>query len=364
MKTPRLLHDYVIGWSEDMRVLFEDVESGKRTHAEAQDCFTTDEGEVLGSVFLMWSLLLGFRQYGQETFVVGPRLREMLENTSLTGVPWAAVKWPFPFFYVSLPDCPHSVWGGPTGWHPLTGILVGFSDDGEQLAIYLWGDEKANARAVGDDASFWFNVPLRQVQEQGGDMEAYVDSLMRDESTEWTDGSGVEINPRSASLSKAQVTRKGAADEHTITLAKNTLRIVINLCIYLQSTAPERSAHPKYVAEATTRAMLESEMGRKKNPGKKKRVQRDLDKLSKARVTWLGRSIEEIDPRKPLSGSTATTSFWVRGHWWPRLDNREAKDRHGIRWVQPYQKNKDLEPDAPRQYRIVGDVVQVDAAKA
>lgn len=352
MKIPRLLHDYILGWSSDMRALIHGVEGGTVPFEQARECFITEDGRLLQSIYLMWTMLLRFRAYGQQTFVVGPRFRSMLENTSLTGVPWDAIKWPYPFFYVALPKCPHTLWGGPTGWHPVSGMLVGFSE-GSRLTIYLWGDENSRSRAVGDDASFWFDVPLSVAAEQG-DMEAYLDTLMSDPTTEWADGSDVSLNGRDA-----ERMRQGAADPHTITLAKHALRIAINLCIYLQSAGAESEPHPDYIATTKEREALTQAASRKKSGGKQKRFQRDLNKLSRARVTWLGKSIDSATmmPASTTPSASDGPAFWVRGHWWPRLDNREAKDRHGIRWVQPYQKNKDGEPAQSRNYRVMGDGV-------
>lgn len=43
-------------------------------------------------------------------------------------------------------------------------------------------------------------------------------------------------------------------------------------------------------------------------------------------------------------------------HWWPRLDNVEARSRRQVRWVQPYEKNREGEEGPPsRHYKVVGD---------
>jgi hypothetical protein len=350
MQMPRLLHDYTVEWNDALKGLFEDVEAGRLSVAQAYDYFRDGEGRPLQSIWVMWRMLLGYRFYGQQTFVVGPRLREMLENTSLVGVPWDAVRWPYPFFYVALPECPSLLWGGATGWHNVSGVLVGISAEGD-MSFYLWGDENERARTRGDDASFWFTVPAGAVSRTGTDMETYLDSMMRDPRSNWADGSLDDLVS-----AQAEVMRTGSADDRTIAVARGVLRVVVNLCVYLQSTGAEATPHPKYEAVREARRRLEDEVGRKKSPGKRKHLQRDLDKLSKAHVTWLGRTIEEAPPRSSGSGAGGGASmFWVRGHWWPRLDNREASVRHKTRWVQPYQKNKDEDEASPRRYRIAGD---------
>lgn len=360
MEEPKILHDHVVGWSEDMRYLLESVEAGRLAIEDAVGYFRLPNGQPLQSIYTMWTMLLGYRHFGQQTFVLGPHLQEMLENTSLVGVPWDAIKWPYPFFYVAVPGSTHKLWGGPTGWHKLTGILVGFSQDGTRMAVYLWGEENEKSRIVGDDASFWFDVPIQKVREEGADLETYLVSMMRDPTTNWADGSNAGIDTEDSGwLASAETMRQGPANEPTILLAKAALRIIINLCVYLQSKGSERSPHPKFEAQRKERQRLQEELGRKKNPNKKsaKSLLRELEKLSDAQVTWLGRSIEEsARSGGGGGGGSSAVRHWVRGHWWPRLDNREARERHGIRWVHPYEKNRDAETQEPaRHYQIASE---------
>lgn len=360
MDEPKILHDHIVGWSSDMKDLFVAVESGRMAIDEAVEFFRLPNGQPLQSLYTMWTMLLGYRHYGQQTFVLGPHLQEMLENTSLVGVPWDAIKWPYPFFYVALPGSSHQIWGGPTGWHKLSGMIVGFTPDSTRMTVYLWGEENDKSRIVGDDASFWFDIPLQKVRDMGGDLESYIETLMRDPTANWADGSHAPIDiENSGWLASAETVRQGPADDRTILVAKAALRIAINLCIYLQSKGSERSPHPTYEAQRKERQRLQQELGRKKNPNKKsaKNLLRELEKLSEAQVTWLGRTIEETPhTHGGGGGGSSTIRHWVRGHWWPRLDNREARDRHGIRWVHPYEKNRDSADKEPaRHYQIASE---------
>lgn len=54
-------------------------------------------------------------------------------------------------------------------------------------------------------------------------------------------------------------------------------------------------------------------------------------------VTRLGRPASggKADPSAPESG-VARRGCWVRGHYWPRLDNREAIARYGLYWREPH----------------------------
>lgn len=352
MRDPIIFYDHIVRGHADLRRMFEAVASNQMTLAEVRRQFVGDDGTVLQSALQMWTMLYGYRYYGQQTFVVGPRLREMFENTSLSGVPWDAVRWPYPFFYVAVPDCPHQLQGGPTGLHDLAGIVVGFSQDLQYLSLYLWGAENARSRGFGDDASFWFDIPVRVARESGLDVETYLERMMRDPNANWSDGTNVDF-ARDSDVS--ELCRHGAADESTIQLAKNALRTTINLCIYLQCTGAELAPHPAYEAAGERRRQMEAELRRKKNPRKKaaRALQQDLDAMSTAKVTWLGRAIEEQAEHDEAGGRHGpATRVWVRGHWWPRLANHEARERHPLRWVQPHIRNRDEGDAPPRHYRV------------
>jgi len=357
MKDPLILHDQTIEWSEDMKLLFEEVESGKLTLAEVMPMFTLPNGQPLQSLIMMFSMLIGYRHFGQQTFVVGPRLREMFEHTSLQGVPWDAIRIPYDFFYIALPDCPHNLWGGPTGWHQLTGIVVGFTPDREKMAVYMWGAENEKSRIPGDDASFWFEVPIHHTK--GMDLETYIDDMMRDPKANWSDGNQVSVDHSDVQgwMASAEYSRQGPADEYAIENAKVALRIIVNLCVYLQSAGAEQAGHPKFEGIPSERKKLKDELGRKKNPNKKnaRNLQRNLDKLSNARVTWLGRTIEERYQTTSGEGSGQRSRHWVKGHWYPRLDNKKARAQIPLRWVQPYERNRESVGAQSRHYKFKGE---------
>ena len=346
MRDPVILHDHLYKHLPVFRSLFEEVDSGKLVPESdlASSRFILSDGTYARSIHMLWYLNVGYRRCGQQTFVVGPRFREMLSNTSLAGVPRSAVLFPYDYFYVALPDSGLRVWGGRTGWHDLDGVLVGKDTHSGIFTLYLWGKENDKSNGLGDDASFWFNVSPREAESRGEDMEAYASNILADVARDDSDGSSYPLTDPDVK----------AETEQTLLAV---IRVVLNLSVYLQHKGAEKSEHPLTSRARTERARLEGALKAKKNPKKKsaQHLQRGLADLTNARVTWLGESIEKAPTTGALPGTSPSLRFWVRGHWWPRLDNREATDRLGTRWVQPYLKGPDTEATPPRHYRVSGD---------
>jgi hypothetical protein len=362
MRDPIILHDHIIGHHESFLRMFKATEEGRLDPGgqEAAWQFVVPGKGFARSTHLLWMLLVGYRKFGQQTFVVGPRLREMLENTSLTGAPTDAIRFPYDYFYVATPESGLRLWSSTTGWHDVEGIVVGRSTERAQFVLYIWGIENEKSTYVGDDASFWLDVSLVEADSLGLDVEAYVEHLISNPKREY-DGYGY-AEGAIEDYAKDEKERLSAFGEHhevrveTRRTVQAALRVALNLAIYLQHEGVERSEHPAGERTRRERKRIKGEIERKKNPNKKKarHLLRELEKLSDAHITWLGRTIEETVEREPSSGGGApTVRFWVRGHWYPRLDNVEARKRHKLRWVRPYEKNKDAEATEPsRHYHI------------
>ena len=64
-------------------------------------------------------------RHGQQTFVIGDNLLELLEGTELTGVRIQDVKLPYDCFYVSIPKGYYHMWGGSrTLGHDVEGVFI------------------------------------------------------------------------------------------------------------------------------------------------------------------------------------------------------------------------------------------------
>lgn len=351
---PIIYHDHMCGIFPRLRFLLDEASAGR---ISAQDAvFATPEGGVNKAMTLSFMLLAQYRQYGQQSFVIGPQLQQMFERTSLEGVPENMLKMPFPTIYIALPDCPWKIWGGVTGWHKVSGVLVRYHEETNSFTLFLWADENENARVAGDDASFWLNLDMNEANAMGLDVETYLLTVMGDRQRESSDP-----HP---DVNIPEAIRQEVYNQIEDT-AINVARVIFNLLIYLQTKTPERSPVKKYMDQPKQRREIENAIKRIKNPkkrkGKIKHLKRQLAQLSDATVTWIGESIERIPTggyaRQP---GQKQVRHWVRGHWWPRLSNTEAIKRWGIRWKEPFEKNKDNDEAEPsRHYRFKEDTDEV-----
>lgn len=355
---PIIFHDYLCGVFPRFRFLLDEAQAGRISAYDA--VFATEDGGVNKSMTLSFMLLAEYRRFGQQTFVIGPRLQEMFEATSLEGVPSDMLKMPFPCVYIALPGCPWQIYGGVTGWHDLAGVIVRYNEETNGFTFFLWAAENENARVAGDDASFWLNLDLNEADRMGLDLETYLLTVMGDKDRENSDTHpDTRITPDSREDIYNRI-------EDT---ALNVIRVAMNMLIYLTSNEPERTVPAEQVERKRKRQEIERQIGkidRMKIRGRQKRKRQDnlrrkLEQLSDATVTWLGESIEksasETHDRKP---GQKRVRHWVRGHWWPRLSNKDAIARWGIRWKQPFERCKDAEEAEPsRHYKFREDTEEV-----
>ena len=357
MERPTIFHDHILGQNQNIKHLIQDAEQGLIGAEEFRNFFVA-EGYYHYSLMQAVRLLMIYRSYGQQVFMVGPRFRDLLCRTSIKGVPVGAIKLPYPAFYIALPDCPWKLWGGDTGFHEITGVMVGVqpTDEGLNLVFFLWGEENHKARCVGDDASFWFTISLNEaLAQEDMDLESYVRMVLQDPGRENSDFQEVNDNaPHSSKDFMVTLPDNGYVRDQVVDTAANVVRMAINLIVYLQSVGASKVTHQETQDRREAQKDLEG-LG-KKPAGKAKKKQRKLqkliDRLSEAHITWLGKDVES-SPRGPSGPRSQAIRHWVRGHWWPRLDNRDALDRHGIHWRQPYERNADSGEAMPsREYRV------------
>jgi len=360
MNHPTIFHDHLLGQHTHLKTLLQRVETGTVEPPEFREFFQR-EGYYHYSLMRASIMLLHYRRYGQQTFLMGPKFRELLSRTSIQGVPVSAIKLPYPVFYIALADCPWLLWGGDTGFHNLTGILVGLDirDEQTDLTFFLWGEENHKSRVVGDDASFWFTLNLGEalsLKEAEGDinLESYVRKILKDPNRDRSDYTEVnDEGPESSKQFMVDIPDNGPVRDTIADTAANVVRVVINLLIYLQSVGAQQDTHETTTRRQQTHQDLKA-LGDKphgKQKKRKRKLENELERLSEAHITWIGKQIEQTSgaPRAPQGKAI---HHWVRGHWWPRLDNREAIDRHGIHWRQPYERNKESEGSMPsREYR-------------
>lgn len=264
--------------------------------------------------------MVKYAYFGQQTFQIGPELQEMFRQTSLESIPREALLLPYPCFYLDLPDCPWKIWGGTrTGWHDLAGAYVMLKDD--YLVLLMWGRENDKSFGPGDDATVWMKISLDECFNDHGDIEKYLDWILQPGQTERMNNDagiegdvGIEVHMKQK---QAYI---------------NVYRIAINLILYLQTEAAETDKETNGRA-----ADLTKKIARAKNPGKKKKLQRHLAKLSKATIVKVGQTIEaKMAATRSLPG--VKRAQWVRGHW-HRYWTGKGRTTLVPRWIHPYPKN-------------------------
>jgi hypothetical protein len=259
-------------------------------------------------------------------------MQDMLAETSLEGVKFSEVKFPYPSFYLALPKSNLRLWGGPrTQWHTLAGILVQHLGDG--MNLYLWGAPNERSDGVGDDAAFWLHIK----QADDLDLEDHIREMLANSDSKVPVESDLTELGRSLGLAfdvdAAPPDVEKALHEEVV----RAIRILLNAMLYLDSTGAEKTLDPSCSERDKERAELERVLARIKNPNKKqaRNVRKRLDSMPKSNIVWLGRSVGRTLPVDvPASGErTARRHHWVRGHWWPKkygthdLALKEARDR-------------------------------------
>jgi hypothetical protein len=286
-------------------VLFEAVREG---HRELSDQDLVD-GVVINSLHrldgttkVLTHQMLFYDRFGQHTYVIGPQVRDLFCRTDLTKVTPDMIKPPAHGFYVALPDCPWKLWGGKrTGLHPLKGVYVSFmsafrkgtnpNQDPRKakaqseygMAFLLWGDTNENSIGPGDDAVLFHNLSFDEWMREGQDLQEFFTNqeVMKELHTveDW----------REFRLEVPDGEEAERIMSHQRESLQGILRLVINLCLYLQS-----EEHDIYLDDPTVKIRnLQDQAKRKKKPGKRKKIERQIDNMSRAKVIYVGPTYEE-----------------------------------------------------------------------
>jgi hypothetical protein len=327
---PVICHDHVLGTVPHMAVLLHRAESGHMSEREKYMAFNT-AGGFNRSLFLLFSLLLLYREGGQQVFCVGPRLQDMFKATSLDGIPMSEFRMPYDTFYVALPGCQWDTWGGTTHWHKVEGVLVSRIEEDNALLFYIWGQENEHSEGAGDDASFWFRIDLDEMERLDLDMESYIDRTLNDPTRERRmrdDWHMPEVHRYDVAFSENS---QSGRQQETV---RNVLRVVMNMTLYINSVEPDLSDDPAFhearknhLAIKREMARIKKQMKKQKNRKKTRSRQRQVSdllnrmrKLSTANVVWIGREVEKTYLRtRDTTESGPRRHHWVRGHWRPKV---------------------------------------------
>lgn len=314
-------------------VVVQDVVAGKYKTPEALAAVFEIPGIGFHrSLYYLTTSLAHFRISGRQIFALPPTMQDMLAETSLEGVRFKDVKFPYPCFYVALPKSNLRLWGGErTEWHTLAGVMVQTVGP-DALNLYLWSPPNEKSDGVGDDAAFWTCVKY----EADLDMEQTVRTVLADPNSEQPVKD--DLTPLGQHLDLA-INSLSVPTGHRNELHENVVkavRIVVNALMYLDSAGAEQERDPSCVTSEQERTELEKALARIKNPNKKqaRHIRKQLDSLPKSNLVWLGRSVGRTLPPRESMGEDDTSTrrhHWVRGHWWPKRDLSYERQVTGAR---------------------------------
>jgi len=313
--------------------------------------------ELDGTTRMSSYMLQLYKRFGQHTFVVGPKVQELFRRTKLAKITPEMITPPATAFYIAVTDCPWQLWGGArTKLHNLTGIYVSFSKvfQGDQpsggykfgddlppgaevhdcINIMLWG--QANERSLDkfDDSVLWFSISLDKWMSAGQDLETFfqnhsVMTAAADDLKDWNPTAN-ELDP----FVPAYVPGDPANLDIQRDMLVNVLRLALNVCLYMGSEDPDLIVEDgKDEAEA-----LRKKIAAKKSTGKRRKLERKLANLSRARLVYVGPLFEDLpdakgdaEPGEYQGGTHASPiEHGVSPHW--QRYHVGSGDNRSIKW--------------------------------
>jgi hypothetical protein len=282
-----------------------------------------------------------FERCQQKVFALGPKIADALCRTALSGVMADMLEVPASTFYVALPDCKWSIWGGErTQWHQLGGFYVQKVDrtlrrpDGtisnrrQGLHLLLWGMPNEHSRNMLDDAAYWFSVPIdggEDLEEQFGSSEfRTTDRPFGYVEDDLDQGERLDTDDKDVHRRHLQST-------------KNCFHLAVNMMLYLASEDPD-VATPENVLRK-----IQDQLKRTKSPGKRKKLERRLDNIPHTVITYVGPKLEEEAKERARSEAEqgerlAPRAHLVRPHWRHYWLGKKGSQHRVRKWVHMFER--------------------------
>jgi len=303
---------------------------------------------------LMFRGLVDYVKAGKNSFVVGPKLQAMFEQTSIPKVESWMINPPYSAFWIALPECQLKIWGIYNTMAAIRGVMVDMDYKSGHMALNLWAPVPlktalksypeyqhliANKKLAehfehaGNDSFVVFNIH-DAIHDPRGIEEHILD--------EWSQAMAMSTNAptrhSTAAALEDHVAWPKFAIEESGKARVQILKIVLGTLLYLQSDRQDLSPDRIMEKLQSEGEQLTARIRRTKNKAKIRKMQRKLDSLPSGPVsTWLGRKIEEgtTDSQEAPADRRTMRRHWVRGHW------RRPARKHGprvLRWIQPFQR--------------------------
>lgn len=338
MRTPGFHFDQMMRHFPEGRLLYEAIRGAHQSFSNrelangrcAQFLSELDEETVRTTNYLM----LLYDRFGQNSYVLGPKVQDLFCRTDLGKVTPDSVVEPQVGFYVALPECRWRIWGGQrTRWHRLSGVYVGFTKSTsratlersrslEEVAlertmhIVMWGAANERSACRTDDALMWYSMNLDAWGRDGSDLESFFERqpIMLNAEEDIREWKG--IDPLDLTRDGPPAPEEEDVEEHRRTLTA-VMRVVLNLCLYLSTDDPDLK-----IQDSSEKAeRLRKAISRKKSGGKRKKLERQLENLPRTRVVYVGPLFEALEQRPSTAGDggggthASPLEHAVRPHW-------------------------------------------------
>jgi len=319
--------------------------------------------------------MIDYLHWGSQTVVVGPNMQEAFADTELGKVPVSHLKFPFPCYWLALPDNEDiRIYGGDpeavvanyelngevlntygTGWHKVKGAYIVNRKEG--ILVHMWAPEPedpeirkrlneiengpAKLGLTGntglDWAHQWFT--MRFLPDQ--DLEETIREVYTDIDREVFDPHPNDPTRTYWQEACMGIQHEGEGRDIMVSSACRVLRIIINSALYMTSPKADiahiRSVkRDRLLQQAQDLTEIAARNGNRKGQRKLRReAKRKAQKAEryKSPVVWIGPKVEEkMRSRNATSDKkrehTARKGHVRKGHWHKFLTGRKLDD-HG-----------------------------------
>lgn len=335
----------------------------------------TGEKYSIPSMNIQVCTMLDYLHWGSQTVVVGPNMQEAFADTELGKVPATHLKFPFPAYWLALPENEDiRVYGGDpetvvatsevmgetiktygTGWHKVKGAYVINRKEG--LLVHMWApdpedpeirkrlSELANgptklglSGTVGLDwAHQWFT--MRFLPDQ--DLEDTIREVYTDINREVFDPHPNDPSRTYWQESCMGIQHEGEGRDIMVNSSCRMLRIIINSALYMTSPKADiahirSDKRERLLQQAQDLKEIAARNGFRKGRRKLQReAKRKTQKAEryKSPIVWIGPKVEEkMRSQKAAMQKqrehTTRKGHVRKGHWHKFLTGRKL-DNHG-----------------------------------
>ena len=256
-------------------------------------------------------------EMGTPIYVVGPRLAEMFNRTSLDAVRWTDIEIPYDMLYIALPNTNLALWGGER-WHPLGGF-------------YVYGQPDAPTGKVGS----WTGTAQKGVMVVmwGIDDQTYGDDAVVQVPLSWDAGSLEKQANRKFNYINMDAGSKEVQQRNHETQV-TAVRIALNALLYITAKLPLDETDQSRSLRRRREGLLAA--ARDKRAKKQTKLLRRAEALPAVSIIQLGRAVEQEEDSQGSGGTHASPrQHWVTGHWHSyRVGPNKAYS--ALKWVKPY----------------------------